>query len=163
MKQYLLKSILIFTFFIAVARTAGAQEKASDDAVQKLVASQEFVFIPQSVLPQRGITRQLTSYYFLQVSKDTINSDLPYFGRAYSAPINPSDGGIRFTSTKFDYNTQDRKRGGWDILIKPKDVNDPPQMRLSVFENGRASLQVTSNNRQAISFEGAIRDRSEKK
>ena len=42
----------------------------------------------------------LSPYYYLKVSKDTVVAYLPYFGRAYTAPADPTEGGIKFTSTK---------------------------------------------------------------
>ena len=103
-----------------------------------------------------GRTRQLTSDYDVKVTKAQVVSYLPYFGRAYSAPIDPSQGGIQFTSKDFDYTTTPRKKGGWDIQLKPKDYRDVQQMSLSITEDGYASLQVTSTNRQLISFTGYI-------
>lgn len=153
------KAIAILLFLGMLQHISYAQDSTQQQTIQHQVLDKDFVFEAQTILPQRGITRQLTSNYFLQVSKDTVISDLPYFGRAYSAPINPGEGGIRFTSTSFEYSSKDRKKGGWDILIKPKGVNDVQQMLLSVFTNGRASLQVISNNRQAISFDGVIKER----
>lgn len=128
-----------------------------DGSMQQLVESKRFTFVAQSVIPQRGSLRQLTSLYDVRVTPDSVISNLPYFGRAYTAPIDPSSGGINFTSTSFDYMTKLRKRGGWDIIVKPKDGKDVQQLFLSVFENGSATLQVTSNNRQPISFNGNVR------
>jgi hypothetical protein len=157
--QSIYKAILMLLVMVIFENTGYAQDSTKQASIQNKVAEKDFVFEAQTVLPQRGITRQLNSYYFLRVSKDTLVSDLPYFGRAYSAPINPSEGGIRFTSTSFDYSSRERTKGGWDIIIKPKDINDVQQLVLNVFENGRASLQVISNNRQAISFDGLVRER----
>jgi hypothetical protein len=89
--------------------------------------------------------------------------DVPYFGRAYTAPMDPTKGGIQFTSTKFEYKETKRKKGGWEILIKPKDTQDVSQMVLTVSETGFASLQVISNNRQPISFSGYVDEKKSKK
>lgn len=132
-------------------------------ATKKLVESQRYVFIPQSAMPLTGHVRQLTPDYSLVITKDTLDSYLPYFGRAYSAPINTTDGGIQFVSTSFEYTATPRKKSGWDISIKPKDAGDVQQMQLSVSETGYASLQVISTNRQAISFNGYITEVKRKK
>lgn len=118
--------------------------------------SGDYVFKAQSVSPGGGAYRHLTSIYTLQVSEDTLAADLPYFGRAYSAPINPSEGGIRFTSTEFELKKQSKKKGGWVVLLEPKDTRDVRQLTLTISEKGYALLQVTSNNRQPISFNGYI-------
>ena len=124
--------------------------------IGKLIQSKNFVFVAQYALPLGGRSVNLTSLYDVKLSGDTITSDLPFYGRAFVAPINPSDGGIHFTSTKFDYTVNEKKKGGWDITIQPKDTKDVRQMFLSVSENGYASLQVTSNNRQAINYTGYV-------
>ena len=68
-------------------------------------------------------------------------------------------GGLNFTSTEFQYNLKSKKKGGWDITIKPTDIKDVRQMFLSIGENGYASLQVISNNRQTISYYGYITEK----
>jgi hypothetical protein len=134
------------------------REKEKAVKVQNIINANNFVFVAESALPMGGRTIYLTSPYNVRVSNDTLLADLPYYGRAYSAPINPSEGGIRFTSTNFDYKVKDRKKSGWDILITPKDTRDVRQLFLTASENGYASLQVTSNNRQAITFTGYIKE-----
>ena len=107
-------------------------------------------------MPMSGRTRQLTSDYDVKITKTQVVSYLPYYGRAYTAPTDPSQGGIQFTSKDFDYTVTPRKKGGWDIQIKPKDYRDVQQFNFNVTESGYASLQVTSTNRQSISFNGYI-------
>ena len=158
------KSLTAILFFIALMGdvllvTAQKPPTAKEVAIKNLVDSQQYVFYAQNVTPMSGRQRFLTTDYTVSVSKDSIISDLPFFGRAYSAPINPSDGGIKFTSTDFDYKLVPRKKGGWDISIKPKDTPNGQQFNLTVFENGTASLQATSTSRQPISFNGYIKER----
>lgn len=98
--------------------TAGGQ----GEAIKQLVDAQRYVFVAQSESPQAGGVRQLTSLYTLTVLPDTIISDLPYIGRTYQATSGSSDGGIKFTSLKFEYSARDKKKGGWQISVKPKDV-----------------------------------------
>ena len=69
-----------------------AQEK-KEPTTQQIVESKNYIFKAESVNPQRGRFRYLTSAeYDLVVTSDTVIAYLPYFGRAYSAPINPSEG-----------------------------------------------------------------------
>ena len=160
-KKLLLAPLLVLFFFHQPAAgfaqsTKAEKQAAKTAAIKNLVDSQSYVFKAQSAMPMSGRSRQLTSDYDLKVTKDQVVSYLPYFGRAYSAPIDPSQGGIQFTSKDFDYTTTPRKKGGWDIQIKPKDNRDVQQMSLTISEDGYASLQVTSINRQPISFSGYI-------
>jgi len=127
------------------------------EAIERMISSHNYVFKAQTVLPTGAVpNRQLTSEYDLRVSKDTVISHLPYFGRAYTAPMDPTKGGIQFTSTNFEYKETKRKKGGWDILIKPHDTQDASQLLLNITEAGYASLQVIGNNRQPISFSGYV-------
>ena len=137
--------------------TAGLQAQELDkDQVKNLIENKNFVFKAQSASPMGGTNRPLTSEYDLRLLGDSVVTYLPYFGRAYTAPIPGESGGIRFTSTEFDYKAKQRRKGGWEITIVPKDVNDVRQIMISVSENGWANLQVTSNTRQPISFNGYI-------
>jgi hypothetical protein len=143
--------------------TKKEKQAAHAAAIKKMVDSVNFVFEANTAIPQTGGTRQLTSEYDLRVVKDTIIAFLPYFGRAYLAP-NPgeTEGGIKFTSTNFIYTSKQKKNGSWDIFIKPKDNNisdwrDVQQLRLTISSDGYATLQVTSSNRDPISFYGYIK------
>ena len=161
MKKYSFPLFLTICFMSAILKPQFSVAQNKKDSVKMatitaLIVNQDYTFKAQTTTPLSGRLRQLTSDYDLQVSKDVIISQLPYFGRAYSAPINPSDGGIQFTSKDFEYRLTGKKKGGWDIAIKFKDAGDVQQMQLSIFNNGTASLQVISNNRQAITFNGYI-------
>ena len=157
----ILKISLLFFAVLAFGITVSAQdakeEKSEKEAnIKTLIDAHRYTFKAQSVHPSRGRTVQLNSDYDLRVSGDTVRSYLPYFGRAYSAPLDGRGGGFDFTSNKFEYVQKERKKGGWDITIRPKDVNDVRELFLTVFENGSASLRVTSNNREPISFNGFV-------
>ena len=149
------QKILLSTFFVSVC-LIGVRAQDNGSAIKHVVESGQFVFHAQTALPMSGTSRQLTSEYDLKVSKDAVVSYLPFFGRAYSLPYGATDGGFNFTSTKFDYSVSDRKKGGWQINIRPKDVADFREFSLLLSETGSGTLQVVSNNRQPISFTGYI-------
>jgi hypothetical protein len=144
--------------FICLPGIGWAQQQKKDRKaeIKKIVEAQNYVFKAQTALPTAGAVRQLTSDYDLRVSKDTIVSDLPYFGRAYTAPLNPSEGPLQFTTTKFQYMVSNKKKGGWNVTITPKDLTDPRELIMTIFDNGSASVVVNSNNRQPISFNGYV-------
>jgi hypothetical protein len=161
MKTRLFKLItLSFLFFMLVlSGNSHAQRKEKKGempvTVQQMVDAKQFLFVAQTVNPSRGSLRQLTSGYDLRLSKDSLVTMLPFFGRAYTASIDPRDNGIQFTSVQYDYDIKKKKKG-WEITLKPRDVENVQQLFLTVFNNGRANLQVVSNNRESISFSGLI-------
>jgi hypothetical protein len=147
--------LLAFVFGLSAVY---AQQDANN--VSSCIKNQQYIFKAQTALPLRGGFMQLTQgYYDVTITKDSVVSFLPYFGRAYTPPINPADAGIKFVSTKFDYKASVNKKGNWEITITPKDVSDIQQLNIQVTESGQAFLQVTSLNRQAISFNGNIEKR----
>jgi Domain of unknown function (DUF4251) len=143
--------------FLLIANFVSAQDKASESADFKaLVDNKSFVFAAQSANPMRGRTIHLSPGYTMEVSADTVTASLPYYGRAYSAPMNPSDTGIKFTSSEFTYTVKDRKKNGWDVAIKAKDGIRSHQIYLTISSNGAASARVLSSDKESISFDGYI-------
>lgn len=159
--KYLLL-LIAFSFFTFSAeaqnkRTQKKQQKI--DAVKKMVDNQNYVFMAQFANPLGWRTINLNYNYSVVVSKDSVDSYLPYYGRAYVAPYNPTDPsetGIQFKSTQFDYQGNASKKSGWDITITPHDVKETRKFILNISTEGYATLSVTSSNRQSISFNGYI-------
>lgn len=165
----------IKNMFILVALLMSTQVNAQTDkaTTTKIVAEQHFIFNATSAMPMAnadvtrilskmgggagGGTIQLTgSQYQLKVTKDSVEAYLPYYGRAYTATMNPDDSGIKFKSKDFSYKSEKKKKGNWVITISPKDVKDSPNMNLTISDNGYATLNVNSNSRQPISFYGYL-------
>lgn len=146
-------------FLIALVLFFSSRSNAQPDrsTVKNSVESKQFIFHAQSAIPTSGGSRQLTSEYDLRIFTDSLVSNLPFYGRAYSVPYgSANDGGFNFTSTRFDYSISPGKKKGWDITIKPKDVNDFREFNLSLSDDGYGTLQVLTNNRQPMSFMGYI-------
>lgn len=155
MKTAYLSGILLCILIAASACVSSAPQDSNQD-IKTMVEAKRYVFVAQNATPLGGRLVQLNGEYDLRIRPDSVIAFLPYFGRAYSAPIDPTKGGIQFTSTQFEYMQTPRRKGGYEIVIKPTDVQDPRQLTLTVSAGGNASLQVISNNRQAISFSGYI-------
>ena len=161
----LMKTLFLFIMVSAGITSAKAQgstkQTAKADAVKTMINAVNYVFKADFANPLRGGNKQLTTEYDLTVTKDTIVAFLPYYGRAYVGSLDPNEGGIKFTSTSFDYKVTEGKKGNWDITIKPKDTNANKMssvqlLRLSISSGGYATLSVTSTNRDPISFSGEI-------
>ena len=110
-----LKRMLLPVLVTAVVlpATVWAQNKKNKNTnIKSIVEARNYTFVAQTALPSMGGSRQLTTDFDLQVAKDTIISNLPYFGRGYSAPVNPAQGALEFTSTNFDYTVTTNKKSG---------------------------------------------------
>lgn len=161
-------TLLLAIMFIAIQVSA----QTDKETTARLVDAKTLVFNATTALPlanmdinkvmqrfpgaQGGAIQLTGSQYTLTIAKDSVEAYLPYYGRAFSANINPNDSGIKFKSKDFTYKTEKRKKGGWVITIKPNDTKDVQSLTLSVGEKGYAVLNVNSNYRQAIAFNGYI-------
>lgn len=158
--------IFVFTILLGVrplnsnAQSTEKQEKenARIEELKRTVESKHYVFTATTATPMSGRTRQLTSTYDLKVMGDTVISDLPYYGRSYQASIGETDGGLNFLTTQFEYSIKDGSKGGWDITIAPKENKYANRMMLNISNSGYATLQISSNIRQMISYRGTISD-----
>jgi len=148
--------LMIQSILLLLLSTGVYAQDLDKQQVQNAVQAKEFVFKAQTVMPMSGGSRQLTTEYDVKFLGDSIVSYLPYFGRAYTASYSSQDGGINFTSTKFDYKAKAGKKGAWEVTVKPKDAKEIQEMNFTISENGSASLRVTSTNKQPISFHGHI-------
>ncbi len=155
------RQLLLPLLFGLVTCYAFGQDSKSDgksaesETMETKLGNKSFVFKPQSVQPVKAGTRQLNPGYTLEVRGDTLICYLPYFGRVYQATT-ATDAGLDFTSYQFDYRVKARKKSGWDIMIKTKDQRSQRQFSFTVFENGSTSLNVISNDRESISYQGRV-------
>jgi hypothetical protein len=156
----------IFIFLMTCTFSLQAQDSTKNKkltkaaVVKKEITNKDFVFVAKWLTPMSGRMRQLTDPYDVRISNDTLVAYLPFFGRSYVAPDDPSNISINFTSTKFTYTVSNRKKGGWDILIKFDDQKDFNSFAFTVFDDGTAYLNITSMNSDPISYNGYVEERS---
>ncbi len=154
------KSLFLVSLVILVScagsRRPVLQRVTDAGLLQQMLENKNFIFVAENVQPMRGSLRNLSSSYDLTLRNDSLISELPYFGQARRAPMNPSDISLRFTSKDFAYDLVQNKPGQWDINIKPEDFSGVRQLFLEVYDNGRARLNVNSLSRDPISFMGFI-------
>lgn len=142
--------------------SCGTSQTALEKAQQAELLSEHiknfnFKFKATHAYPQNYKSIYLSSIYDVTVSPDSVQAYLPYYGRAYTAPMNPSEGGIKFISTDFKYEIEEgRKAGNWLIKIRTADTSRPYVLSFDLWENGSARLSVEDRDRQAISFQGNL-------
>ena len=133
-------SSLIFLFgsnSIVAQDTKQEKQAKKEAAIRALIETQHYSFEAQTASPLGAATKQLTSGYELKVRKDTLDAYLPYYGRAYQATIGSlEEGSIRFKTTDFKYISAERKKGGWNITISPKNAGDTRQLFLTISVDG---------------------------
>lgn len=153
--KFILASFLI-SFTLSQCTSSKKIVKLNSDEIKNMIDSSQFIFVAERVTPMRGSSRYLTSSYSVTLKKDSLECYLPYFGRAFQAPIDPSKGGIQFTSTDFSYRANAKNERQWDVNIKPNDNSEVQQLNFSIFDNATANLNVVSTNRDPITFNGHV-------
>jgi len=162
-----MKKILLLTVILVSASVVFAQEmtkkekKAAQKAEKKektktLVASDAWQFDANIMLPSSGKSQTLTTSYNIVVEKEHINSYLPYFGRAYRADYGSTESPLIFEGEISDYKMEVSKKGGWIIKFSVSNKSDRIDYTLLVSDNGSTTMNITSTNRQPISFQGEL-------
>lgn len=125
--------------------------------IEEMIKDHSFVFVAERMNPLRGRSRILTSSYDVRVNNDSLVSFLPYFGRAYSAPIDPTNVGTQFTSTNFTYQVNADKKNQWRVTLTPKDAPTIQELSFTIFDNGTTSLSINSTSKDQISYAGYLK------
>ncbi|QES90068.1 DUF4251 domain-containing protein [Rhizosphaericola mali] len=163
MRQLIVFFSMIMLIFSCNSAKNQVTKVAEIDSITKMILDTNFVFHARNANPMAGGNVILNYNYTLTVKSDSIIGWLPYFGRSFSAPLNPSDGGVKFTTTRYKYDIQpNKKKSMYQIHIVPKDlgmfatVNDVQQIWMNVGTSGYATVQIVSNTRTPISYTGTI-------
>lgn len=156
--QYVSAAIILLTVMNKTVAQDSKTEKRNQKRIEvhAMVESRNFNFVPNSFNSMNGGIKQVTADYSVKLNGNNLVCYLPYIGRAYIAPINSSDNPMDFTSNSFTYVANPSKNKGWDISIKPLDHKSINQLSFRIFDNGSASLSVTSINRDPITYQGYL-------
>ncbi|WP_431612284.1 DUF4251 domain-containing protein [Chryseobacterium sp. 'Rf worker isolate 10'] len=170
MKKYI--SLLMIFGFLFFFQSCASQGSLDPKTVDALVNSQEFTFHAERAnptnydvinvmnsMPNATATRilNLNGDYTIDVSKNTLDVVLPYFGRVFNPSYgNAGDNSYRFTSKDFTVNKTQNTKGKWTLKFKPNDVRTIDEVNIEIFKNGKAFVSMRSNDRQPISYDGYV-------
>lgn len=123
--------------------------------VKNLLEDKTFVFKPTHAIPMGGGNIYLNHSYDAEVNGDTLISYLPFFGVAYHAEYGGRQSALDFTQPvkNLDLKTTNK---GYQVSVDVKNKMDHLTYTFFVSEQGYATLNVNSTNRQSISFYGTI-------
>ncbi len=125
------------------------------NTVKQKIESKNFNIKMDRAIPLRMRTINLTSSYTLKIVGDSAFAHLPYYGVAQSAPYGSSEGGIKFAEPMTDFNySKNLKKQNHNITFKVKTGSSNYQVRLEIFENGSTTANISSYERDAITFYG---------
>lgn len=162
MKTLVTTFLLFFSILFGFAQEKSKQQikeekkLAKQKEIEALVDSKEYEFQADMAFPQgtRSIN-MTTNANFLRFKKDTIHSEMPFFGRAYSGVGYGGGGGLDFKGPIKDYSIKKGKKY-YTIKADVKSDSDSYGIILIVYFDGGANLSINSINRSPISYRGNI-------
>jgi len=124
--------------------------------IEKLVNSQNFVFVATYALPMGASQINLRSNpNYIKFNPDLMDGYMPFFGKATSGIGMSGDATIKFKD-KPETFTIEKRKNNFQIESRVKGENDVYRLSLKVMPEGNASLSIVSNNRGTISYQGEI-------
>ncbi len=136
-----------------------AREAREAQMVHRGIETGNFTINIDRMYPVRGTSKTVTNYS-IKVKDRVLTSYLPYIGQAWRVPYGGGHG-LNFKADIGSYNVV-KVADGYEIVIAVKTDEDQHIYRLTLFDNGRASLDVQSQNRERISYSGVMDFYSEK-
>ena len=97
----------------------------------------------------------LSSSWSLEVKGDTLDSYLPYFGRAFE-PVYGETTVLNFNASIQSYEDSGFSKGKRTIRLRVDNSEDVIDYQLEVAEDGYAHIDVYPRKREGISFYGQI-------
>ena len=152
---------------VAVVLAAGcgilrqsSEEKRAEEArvaaqVQERLDARQYQVSIQFMHPRRSAMQAVTSPYSITVDGTHLRSHLPYIGVAYNLPYGGGKG-LTFESEIEEYAEDDSRGDRRLIVFSTDNEEDYIIYRLTVFRNGSADLEVSSKNRESISYRGFL-------
>ncbi len=161
MKNFL-SIVFVCTLALSVAGCTASRSVAMSDAdlvtagqVKKMLSERLFKVDFDRAYPMTAPSFSLTYPYYISVIGDRVESFLPYFGRAYTAPYGGGEG-LRFEGTVSEYSETVKKNGRREIDFRATTREDTYNFSLTVFPLGECNLVITPSQKQSISFSGRI-------
>ena len=161
MKQWILTllAVLLMVSSCGVLSSETREERVLREAreaqmVVDNLSAGNFTIDIDRMYPIRGTSQHVTNYS-VSVKDGVLDSHLPYIGQAWRVPYGGGHA-LNFKAPVGTYNVVQTRKDGYEVRIYVKTDEDQHIYLLTVFNNGRASLEVQSQNRERISYSGVM-------
>jgi hypothetical protein len=152
---------IVMVAMMMITSCATQQQKAErkaemQKAVTEAIASKKLHIDIKSMNTLRYGVKTVTPDFFLELRGDTLQSYLPYLGRAYQGPMHSPSIGLNFeTCVRSISETRPKSnRSRFEIGVKTEE--DSYQYVVEVYDTGQANIRVSSQHRDPISYDGEV-------
>jgi hypothetical protein len=162
------KTFILMIFVLLMATIGFAQEKTKKQLkeerkiekqkeIESMINARQFVFVANTALPQGYKSVNLSSNdNYVKFHPERIESYMPFYGKGYSGiGYGGSETGLKFDGKPEEYKVAKGKKN-YQVTAVVKGENDTFKLSLSVGFEGSALLNISSNNRSSISYNGDI-------
>lgn len=141
-------------------RNSGTEANLNDyRELQELVSSRDFEIENEWAMPLRGSAINLIGNpNHIRFEGDSVDVYLPYFGVRHSGGgYGRTDGGIIYEGIVENLDiVENEERRNLVLKFEGQRGNENLQFFITLFPNGRAFTNVSSSQRDAISYQGTI-------
>lgn len=160
MKKLLFSILLGSSACAILSGCASAEERAARAAEQaakvtKALEARDYKIAVNRMYPMKGSSKSVSYGYSVEVRNDSLISYLPYFGGAYNVPYGGGKG-LNFSERIGSYRESQKNSGERQIEINVTNEEDTYIYLIKVFSNGNSSIDVTSRQRDHISYSGEL-------
>lgn len=137
-----------------------AQAAATASMVDSLLKAKSFTFVAERMVTQMANNpySTLSNYYSFVVNPKSVDSNLPYSGKMYKAPVNVSEGPLTFTSDDFKYEqrgvAKGKEKAYINMQVSVRGTNY--QITIEVFDTATAVFNVLLDTGTSASYYGRI-------
>jgi hypothetical protein len=170
MKNIIFTLLFIFTYSLFASAQqqqktrkelrAERQEQRMEE-VRTVLEEKKFIFRPTHAMPLGGGSIFLSHSFDVEVKDDTLISYLPFYGVAYRTEYGARKSAFDFTQPLENFEIETTSQG-YQVNLEVRNKMDYLSYNFHISELGYATLNVTSTNRQAISYYGSIEAPEEK-
>lgn len=151
----LIAAVALLTAGCASLRQTPEEKERIAELINQRLDQRQFRIDIDYMSPRRGSGQAVSYSYSLIVDGTTVNSHLPYVGVAYNVPYG---GGkvLTFKDNIDEYVDSGWKKNQRQIAFSTNNDEDTIVYTITVYDNGRAYIDVQCRNRDNISYRGNL-------
>lgn len=123
---------------------------------EALINAKDFIFVGKTAHPTGMRSIDLTTNTnWVKFQPEMIESEMPFYGRAYSGIGYGTDAGLKFKGKPEEFKVTKGKKN-YQVDVTVKGTSDNYKLSITVGFEGGANLTIISNNRSSITYTGEI-------
>ncbi|HNR27533.1 MAG TPA: DUF4251 domain-containing protein [Bacteroidales bacterium] len=153
-----MKNFFLFSFFVLCLLPFSAYSQSEkEEQVKAIVESGSFVIRFDRVNPATGRSITLSPFYEMSYDSTRVSCYLPYFGRSYTAPMDPRKLAIELTDKEVEPEISFNPRRGYTLVFTARtETNELITFYLRISLSGMTTLSINSSSRQSITYLGDL-------